>query len=208
MPLSGDANHNTVPGVLRAFNAENLSQQLWNSTLTSPDNTMNFTKGSPPVVANGKVYVPSLSNGISVYGPALADEAETAVRAGATAGRVVRAFADGNMSAGNGEIIEAHAVGDFIAFTVTVPRTGNYGIRVRMKRLNNRGIWQLSIDGVNQGAPQDGFISGTTPSYVEVDLGTRALTGGTHTYRFQVTGRNAGSADFWIALDYLKTLER
>ena len=95
----------------RAFNAENLTQQLWNSTLTSTDNTMNFTKGSPPVIANGKVYVPSLSNAISVYGPALANEAETAPSAGFSAGRTVRAFSDSAMSAGQGEIIESHVAG-------------------------------------------------------------------------------------------------
>jgi hypothetical protein len=208
MPLSGDANHDSVPGVLRAFNAENITQQLWNSTLTSSDNTMVFAKGSSPVVANGKVYVPSLSNAISVYGPALADEAETAVSAGETGGRTVRAFADTNMSGGNGKIIEAHAAGDFMAFTVNIPRRGNYGVRVRMKKANNRGIWQLSIDGVNQGAAQDGFVAGTATTYDEVSLGTRALTAGAHTYRFQLTGKNASSSDFWIALDYIKTVER
>jgi hypothetical protein len=207
LPLSGDANHATVPGVLRAFNAENLTQQLWNSTLTPSDNPMSFTKGSPPVVANGKVYVASLSNRVTVYGPVLDDEAETAPIAGSTAGRTVRAFSDTSMSRGQGEIIEAHAVGDFIAFTLTIPHTGNYGIRVRMKRLNNRGIWQLGIDGVNHGAAQDGFTAGAA-AYPEVDLGVRVLTGGTHTFRFQVTGRNASSTDFWIALDYIKIVER
>jgi hypothetical protein len=208
MPLSGDANHETVPGVLRAFSAENLTQQLWNSTLTPADNTMNFAKGSAPMVANGKVYVASLSNAISVYGPALADEAETAVVAGSTAGRTVRAFVDTNMSGGNGKIIEAHAAGDFLSFTVSIPHSGNYGIRVRQKKANNRGIWQLSIDGTNQGGVQDGFVAGTATTYVEVDLGTRALTSGTHTYRFQLTGKNAGSSDFWMSFDYIKTVER
>ena len=190
MPLSGDANHATVPGVLRAFNAENLTQQLWNSTLAAVDNPQNFTKGTPPVV----------------YGPALDDEAETAPIAGSTVGRTVRAFSDSPLSRGQGEIIEAHAVGDFIAFTLSIPHTGNYGIRTRMKMLNNRGIWQLSIDGVNHGAAQDGFAGAV--AYPEVDLGVRALTGGTHTFRFQVTGRNASSTDFWIALDYIKIVER
>jgi hypothetical protein len=208
MPLSGDANHDSVPGVLRAFNAENLTQQIWNSTLTSSDNTMVFAKGSSPVVANGKVYVASLSNAISVYGPALADEAETAVSAGETAGLTVRAFVDTNMSGGNGKILEAHAAGDFMAFTINIPKSGNYGLRVRMKKANNRGIWQLSIDGTNQGAAQDGFVAGTATTYDEVSLGTRALTAGNHTYRFQVTGRNASSSDSWIALDYIKTVER
>jgi hypothetical protein len=69
MPLSGDANHDTVPGVLRAFNAEDLSQELWNSNgYLTFDDAGNFSKGSIPVVANGKVYLAGLSNFVSVYG--------------------------------------------------------------------------------------------------------------------------------------------
>ena len=66
VPRNGDANHFTVPGNLYAFNAENLSL-LWSSTGTSQD-LLNFAKGSPPVVANGKVYVGSLSRFVTVFG--------------------------------------------------------------------------------------------------------------------------------------------
>jgi outer membrane protein assembly factor BamB len=66
LPRIGDANHMIVPGVLYAFNADTLSM-LWSSTAAG-DDPLNFAKGSPPIVANGKVYVPSISNFVSVYG--------------------------------------------------------------------------------------------------------------------------------------------
>jgi outer membrane protein assembly factor BamB len=66
LPRAGDANQMTVPGVLYAFNANNLDL-LWSSTGTG-DDPLNFAKGSPPLVANGKVYVSSISNFVSVYG--------------------------------------------------------------------------------------------------------------------------------------------
>src|SRR5215813_2474455 len=66
-PRAGDANQMTVPGVIYAFNAGTLDL-LWSSIGTG-DDPLNFAKGSPPVVANGKVYVASISNFISVYGP-------------------------------------------------------------------------------------------------------------------------------------------
>jgi FKBP-type peptidyl-prolyl cis-trans isomerase len=66
VPLFGDANHATVPGEMYAFDSENLNL-LWTSS-GSGDDTLNFAKGSPPVIANGKVYVPSLSAFVSVYG--------------------------------------------------------------------------------------------------------------------------------------------
>jgi hypothetical protein len=65
-PRSGDANQNVVPGILHAFNAETLAL-LWESSAPG-DDTLNFSKGSPPTVASGKVYVASLSNMVSVYG--------------------------------------------------------------------------------------------------------------------------------------------
>jgi hypothetical protein len=79
MPLSGDANHSTVPGVLRAFNAENLGQELWNSTFNPADNPGNFSKGSIPIAANGKVYLASLSHVVTAYGPRFSPELIMAV---------------------------------------------------------------------------------------------------------------------------------
>jgi F5/8 type C domain len=66
IPRLGDANQMTVPGDLYAFNAENLDL-LWSSS-GAGDDPLNFAKGSPPIVANGKVYVASISNFVSVYG--------------------------------------------------------------------------------------------------------------------------------------------
>jgi hypothetical protein len=66
-PRNGDANEYTAPGQLYAFNAETLAL-LWQSAGVG-DDSMNMSKGSPLVVANGKLYAASLSRFISVYGP-------------------------------------------------------------------------------------------------------------------------------------------
>jgi hypothetical protein len=63
----GDANQNTVPGDLYAFNAETLGRPLWSSKGPG-DDILNFAKGSPPLIANGKVYVATISNFVSVFG--------------------------------------------------------------------------------------------------------------------------------------------
>ena len=69
VPYSGDANHNTVPGILRAFDADNLSNELWNTRMNaSRDDFGNFAKNVPPVVVNGRVYMATFSNTIAVYG--------------------------------------------------------------------------------------------------------------------------------------------
>ena len=66
---SGDAENNPpVPGELHAFDAGNVSQELWNSTMNaSRDGFGNFAKFVPPLVANGKVYVATWSNQLAVY---------------------------------------------------------------------------------------------------------------------------------------------
>ena len=69
LPWQGDANKAIVPGVLRAFDANDLSKELWNShQLVSRDDFGNFAKFACATVANGKVYVPTFSNQLVVYG--------------------------------------------------------------------------------------------------------------------------------------------
>jgi hypothetical protein len=59
----------TVRGTLRAFDAANVSRELWNSDQSADrDYLGNLAKFSPPIVANGKVYVPTFSNRLVVYG--------------------------------------------------------------------------------------------------------------------------------------------
>jgi uncharacterized protein (TIGR03437 family) len=58
-----------MPGTLHAFDAMNVGQELWNSDmLGSRDALGSFTKFANPTVANGKVYVPTASNQVTVYG--------------------------------------------------------------------------------------------------------------------------------------------
>ncbi|HXF25891.1 MAG TPA: hypothetical protein VN610_01390, partial [Bryobacteraceae bacterium] len=64
-----DTGDQPAPGVLRAYLATDLTQQIWNSGMNSPrDDLGNFAKFVNPVVANGKVYVATSSNQVSVYG--------------------------------------------------------------------------------------------------------------------------------------------
>jgi hypothetical protein len=357
-PRAGDANQNVVPGVLHAFDAELLGNPLWSSSGPG-DDPLNFAKGSPPLVANGRVYLASMSNVVSVYGPktnprpvqnlalnkattgsaacnanegsakavngsvsggnsdkwcSLASgtkaltvdlgasvpvnqvviehagaggepfdwntraydvqlgtdgttfttvasvsaniqsitthdipvqnarfvrlnvvtptqtadgaariyelgvygppasgpttatfEAEAAPVGGFTTGRVERVALDTGYSGGQGVILEGHAASDFLTFNVDVPEARTYDVRVRLKRLGNRSIWQLDINGVNQGGTVDGFAAAA--SFPEVDLGNASFTtAGVKSFRFRATGKNASSTDFWVAIDYIRLI--
>jgi hypothetical protein len=69
LSLSGDPNHSSRPGILRAYDAGNVTRELWNSQQNATRDALgNFSKFSPPTVANGKVYVATLSKKLVVYG--------------------------------------------------------------------------------------------------------------------------------------------
>lgn len=72
---TGDSWHESRPGILHAYDADNLMHELWNS-LESPgrDDCNNYSKMAPPTIANGKVYLASFgtqntgSGQLCVYG--------------------------------------------------------------------------------------------------------------------------------------------
>src|SRR6266576_1350780 len=67
--FSGDAEHNVSPGILRAFDANDVTTELWNNRQNvSRDGAGNYAKFSSPTIANGHVYLPTFSNRVVVYG--------------------------------------------------------------------------------------------------------------------------------------------
>jgi hypothetical protein len=65
----GDALHTIVPGVIEAYDATDVSRPIWSSaTNASRDGLGEWAKYTPPTVANGKVYAPTFSNQLIVYG--------------------------------------------------------------------------------------------------------------------------------------------
>jgi hypothetical protein len=68
-PYRDDANQKVVPGILGAYDASNLTSELWNSKLNpGRDDFGYFAKFSFPTIANGKIYLPTFSNYLAVYG--------------------------------------------------------------------------------------------------------------------------------------------
>ena len=77
-PIDGDANHDVVLGIARAYDATELDKTpidpftprlklLWDSTRSGV--TFNFSKFCVPVVADGKFFVPTYDGRVDVYTP-------------------------------------------------------------------------------------------------------------------------------------------
>jgi hypothetical protein len=65
---SGDAEHTVSPGILRAFDASDITKELWNNNATSADYAGTYAKFASPTIANGHVYLATFSNKVVVYG--------------------------------------------------------------------------------------------------------------------------------------------
>jgi len=70
IPISANADHGVVSGVLRAYDAANPGgPELWDSQQNpARDSIGNFAKFVQPTVANGRVYMATFSNSLLVYG--------------------------------------------------------------------------------------------------------------------------------------------
>ncbi|HTI98436.1 MAG TPA: PA14 domain-containing protein [Dongiaceae bacterium] len=78
--LTGNANQSVRPGILHAYDAQDVSHELWNTEqISARDGVGNFAKFVPPTVANGKVYLATFSGRLNVYGLASGWVAQPAI---------------------------------------------------------------------------------------------------------------------------------
>ncbi len=134
-------------------------------------------------------------------------EVETLTVAGFT-GPGYHVGSDSGMSDGEGVFLDATAVANSITFLAPNILARPYNVKVGVKKLSSRGIYQAAIGQAGNssptplGSPQD-FYSATV-AYAEVNLGAWTPgTSGDKWFRFTVTGKNAGSSGFGGGFDYI-----
>ena len=99
-------------------------------------------------------------------------------------------------SKGAGVKLDAQGEGAFIQFPVEIPAPGTYEIKLHYKSFPNRGIFKLSVDGVDQGQAVDMYSPSASYDHV-VSLGTKAFDrAGRRQFRFTVTGKNPASSSY------------
>jgi hyaluronate lyase len=117
--------------------------------------------------------------------------------------------ADYSDSAASGGIYNSatlNAVNDYVEYTVNVAQTGTYSVYAMDRIAGNKGMYQLSIDGINQGTAIDQYASAS--GFRESNLGTVTINStGNKQFRFKVTGSNTNSSGFLLAFDYIKLVK-
>lgn len=87
-------------------------------------------------------------------------------------------------------------VGSYFECNINVAASGIYEIIVNTRKDSDGGIFQLSIDGENQGDPQD-LYSDSQGDQVKISLGNKSFdTPGIKRFRFTVTGKKDNSGDY------------
>lgn len=105
------------------------------------------------------------------------------------------AASNGYFNSGN-----LNAVNDYVEYTVNVPETGYYKVYVGDRIASNKGVYQLTIGGVNQGAPVSQYSA--TLGFRETNLGGVIFTTtGNKLFRFKVTAPGTGGGHT-LGFDY------
>jgi hypothetical protein len=192
-PYNGDAVHQNVQGVLYAFNADTLSLLWTDKTNDARDEIGMFAKYVPPVVANGKVYVPNFgpvgntdgSGNLVVYG--LVNQLTvTAANATMTAGAALPALTGTVTGLVNGDTLGTTIA---VAYSTTATSTspaGTYPITA-------------TVTGSSAGNYQVVVTAGTLtispvaqPLTVQANNATRAYGAANPTFTGTVTGAQNG----------------
>ncbi|MBV9696603.1 MAG: chitobiase/beta-hexosaminidase C-terminal domain-containing protein [Gammaproteobacteria bacterium] len=159
-----------------------------------------FTGGTGGLAASQKILTWTYTAAQSAAQPVTY---QTSALSAVSSGPVFRTFTWSGFPDGVGTILDATKVGDSVTFTLNVAKAGTYDVHVTSKNFNIRGIWQLAVDGLNQGPTEDEYSP--TETLTDFDVGPIVFgAAGNHTFKFTVTGKNAASTDWKISFDVIK----
>jgi Legume lectin domain/Chitobiase/beta-hexosaminidase C-terminal domain len=158
-----------------------------------------FTGGTGGLFASQKILTWSFTSQANLTSTTY----QTTTLNGKSSGPTFRQIAWSGFPDGSGTILDSTKAGDSVTFTFNIATPGTYDLNVTSKNFNIRGMWQLSLDGINVGSVQDEYNA--NEKYVAFDVGPIFIgTAGNHSFKFTVTGRNAAATDYKISFDYLQ----
>ncbi len=86
-----------------------------------------------------------------------------------------------------------------------VVKAGTYRVKVGVQTKPNKGIYQLAINGLNVGSPQDEYSPAL--GYQVNDSGLVSFSAaGNYAFKFTVNGKNPSSTGYTLAFDYIELI--
>ena len=129
---------------------------------------------------------------------------------GASSGQTWRTSTDSNGSGGAIAFFDSTATGNYVALVSPSIPAGTYQISVITKTANNRGIYQLAsattVGGTytNHGTTKDQYSASQVYQVEQIIATVTFSATGTRAFRFTVTGKNAASSGYGLAIDAIK----
>jgi hypothetical protein len=159
-----------------------------------------FTGGTGGLTATQEILTWTYATG-AVTNPKTPVVYDTEKLTAVSSGPTFRQFSFAGFPDGVGTILDATKVGDSVTFTFNAAQPATYDVKIGVKEYTTRGIWQMSVNGVNVGPTQDEYMN-TGGTYAVLDVGTVTIsTAGNQSFKFTVAGKNAASSGFTMSFD-------
>lgn len=114
---------------------------------------------------------------------------------------------DTEASAGSFNKFDGNAAGDYVEYTLNVPQTGTYAVKVRVKKGPDRGKFELTVDGAVVGGWNDLYAA--EQGYEEMYLGNKVFgSTGNKVFRFTAKDKNAASSGYDAGFDFIELVPR
>jgi len=114
-----------------------------------------------------------------------------------------RIISDVNASGGALAVLRAIVPDQTVTYKVMVPTAGTYEVAVGLTTGIDRGRFQLSIDGTDFGAVQEGYSSVPAYELRHIVETVTFYTPGEKTFKFSIIGRHQRSSGYALGLDYI-----
>lgn len=156
-----------------------------------------FTGGTGGSTAVQEVATWTYNNTVSAKTPVTY---QTAKLAAVSSGPTFRTFDYTLFPDTTGTILDGTKVGDNVTYTLNVATAGTYDVKVSIKKINTRAIWQLTVNGTGLGPTVDEYLA--NEAYAVVDLGNFTFgTAGNYAFKFTAVSKNASSSAYSMAFD-------
>ncbi|MFI5193913.1 MAG: discoidin domain-containing protein [Chitinophagales bacterium] len=199
------ANTGTCGNVLRALKASDITQELWNSYINkATDSAGLFSKMVCPTVANGKVYLPTASNVLAVYGLKTNTTCVTNVALGKSATASSQNGSASNVTDGNpgtswtsnssdnqSIYVDMGSRYDFCRVMINWQNTNALNFIIEVSE--DATTWTSVDSVVNNTSTTTDFFGSFTGRYVRMRGKNRAGAGGYSINEFQIFGQPASS---------------